>query len=239
MASRAPSNTPPAEGGPALSRREFVVGGALGTTALLAAAAAPRSSAAVAGHPGASLEALLPKQIGQWTAAPFSDVLIPRAEKAEEKNYDEVVTRYYDSRSAPPIMLLVAYGKAQLGGTELHRPEACYPVAGFKLRRRPNVALRVPGLQIDARSMTAEASDRVEQLLYWTRVGADFPTSSVEQRWSAVRQSFGGSIPDGVLVRLSALAVQPAVGMDVLKRFAIELLGAGGPPLRSLLIGRG
>ena len=86
--------------------------------------------------------------------------------------------------------------------------------------------------------MTAEASDRVEQLLYWTRVGAEFPTSSLEQRWSAVRQSFVGSIPDGVLVRLSALALQPAVGMEVLKKFAVELLGAGGAPLRSLLIGR-
>lgn len=239
MASRARRHGPRADGGPVLSRREFVVGGALGSTALLAAAAAPRSSAAVAGNSGASLEKLLPKDIGPWTAAPFADVLIPRAEKAEEKNYDEVVTRYYDSRSAPPIMLLIAYGKAQLGGTELHRPEACYPVAGFKLRRRPNVTLHVPGLEIEARSMTAEASDRVEQLLYWTRVGGDFPTSSVEQRWSAVRQSFAGSIPDGVLVRLSALALQPAVGIEVLKRFASELLGAGGPPLRSLLIGRG
>ena len=237
MASRAPSDAAPGGGSP-LSRREFVVGGALGATALLAAAAAPRSSAAVAADSGASLETMLPKTIGQWTAAPFADVLIPRAEKAEEKSYDEVVTRYYDSHSAPPVMLLIAYGKAQLGGTELHRPEACYPVAGFKLRRRPDVTLRVPGADIDARSMTAEASDRVEQLLYWTRVGAEFPTSSVEQRWSAVRQSFAGSIPDGVLVRLSALALQPAVGMEVLKKFAVELLGAGGAPLRSVLIGR-
>ena len=215
-----------------------MVGGGLGVTALLAAAAAPRSGAAALNESAATLEALLPKSIGPWTASPFADVLIPRAEKAEEKSYDEVVTRYYDSKSAPPIMLLIAYGKAQLGGTELHRPEACYPVAGFKLRRRPNIVLRVPGVAIDARSMTAEASDRIEQLLYWTRVGSEFPTSSVEQRWSAVRQSFSGAVPDGVLVRLSALSLEPAGGIAALRRFAIELLGAGGPPLRSLLIGR-
>ena len=221
-----------------LSRRDFVVGGGLGATALLAAAAAPRSSAAERATSSTALEDLLPARIGPWTASPFADVLIPRAEKAEEKSYDEVVTRYYDSRTVPPIMLLIAYGKAQLGGTELHRPEACYPVAGFKLRRRPNVTLRLPGGEIAARSMTAEASDRVEQLLYWTRVGSDFPTSSVEQRWSAVRQSFGGAIPDGVLVRLSALSLEPAGGIAVLRKFAMELLGAGGAPLRSLLIGR-
>lgn len=238
MPDRTRSQDRPAQAESRLSRREFVVGGGLGATALLAAAAAPRSSAAALSHSATQLDGMLPKSIGPWTASPFADVLIPRAEKAEEKSYDEVVTRYYDSRSAPPIMLLIAYGKAQLGGTELHRPEACYPVAGFKLRRRPNVTLRVPGMEIAARSMTAEASDRVEQLLYWTRVGADFPTSSIEQRWSAVRQSFGGSIPDGVLVRLSALTLEPAGGIAVLKRFATELLGAGGAPLRTLLIGR-
>ena len=236
MASRSLPDAAPA--GPGLSRRDFVIGGSLGATALVAAAAAPRSGAAELDGGAASLDTLLPRSIGPWTAVPFADVLIPRAEKAEEKSYDEVVTRYYDSKSAPPIMLLIAYGKAQLGSTELHRPEACYPVAGFKLRRRPNIVLRVPGVAIHARSMTAEASDRIEQLLYWTRVGADFPTSSVEQRWSAVRQSFGGSVPDGVLVRLSALTLEPAGGIEVLRRFAVELLGAGGSPLRSLLIGR-
>jgi len=205
---------------------------------LLAAATAPRSTTAVLNNSGTALDDLLPKSIGQWTAAPFADVLIPRAEKAEEKSYDEVVTRYYDSRLAPPIMLLIAYGKAQVGGTELHRPEACYPVAGFKLHRRPDVILRFPGLEIDARSMTAEASDRIEQLLYWTRVGTDFPTSSLAQRWSAIRQTVGGSVPDGVLVRLSALSLEPAGGIEVLQRFASELLGAGGSALRSVLTGR-
>ena len=237
MASRAPDD-PQRRAAPGLSRREFVIGGGLGATALLAAAAAPRSTATLVNESGAGLDDLLPGTIGQWTAAPFADVLIPRAEKAEEKSYDEVVTRYYDSNSAPPVMLLIAYGKAQVGGTELHRPEACYPVAGFKLRRRPNVSLRFPGVAIDARSMTAVASDRIEQLLYWTRVGTEFPTSSVAQRWSAIRQTMSGSVPDGVLVRLSALSLEPAGGIAMLQRFATELLGSGGPALRAVLTGR-
>ncbi len=238
MTSRLVSEETRASFGSSLTRRDFVIGGGLGATALLAAAAAPRSNASALNNSGTSLEAMLPGSIWPWMSAPFSDVLIPRAENAEEKNYDEVVTRYYDSRSAPPVMLLIAYGKAQVGSTELHRPEACYPVAGFKLRRRPDIVLRFPGVQIAARSMTAETSERVEQLLYWTRVGSDFPTSSLQQRWSAIRQTVEGSIPDGVLVRLSALSVEPAAGIQVLQRFATELLGVGGPALRSVLTGR-
>jgi EpsI family protein len=106
------------------------------------------------------------------------------------------------------------------------------------MRRRPNVSLRFPGVAIDARSMTAEASDRIEQLLYWTRVGTEFPTSSVAQRWSAIRQTMSGSVPDGVLVRLSALTLEPASGVAMLQRFATDLLGSGGPALRTVLTGR-
>jgi EpsI family protein len=238
MPSHLPSTDPQSPTARRLGRREFVIGGGLGATALLAAAATPSSKAASRGD-STALEQMVPDTVGPWTSAPFADVLIPRAEKAEEKSYDEVVTRYYDSRAAAPIMLLIAYGKAQVGGTELHRPEACYPVAGFKLRRRPDVVLRFPGVQIDARVMTAEASERVEQLLYWTRVGGDFPTNSLAQRWSAVRQAAGGSVPDGVLVRMSALSVQPAAGLATLRSFATELLGFAGPALRAVLTGRG
>ena len=218
------------------TRREFIVGGTLCATAVLANAlpgAMPSSST----RPGRPLERLIPMAIGGWGAVPFGDILIPKGEKAEEKAYDEVVTRYYESSTAPSVMLLVAYGSAQVGDTELHRPEACYPVAGFKLDRGPDLRLRFAEASVMARSMTASATGRIEQLLYWSRVGAEFPTSSMEQRWSALRQTFRGSIPDGVLVRLSTIGADREPALDLLERFAGELLGAGGPDLRLVLTG--
>lgn len=220
------------------TRREFVIGGAFGVTAILTAAAAPGPASSQASSSVRPLQELVPKRIGEWTVAPFADVFIPQAEKAEEKSYDEVLTRYYESSSAPAVMLLIAYGSAQVGGTELHRPEACYPVAGFKLHRRPNIMLRSSEVPIAARSMTAVGTDRIEQLIYWTRVGKEFPTSSLSQRWSAVRQTLRGSIPDGVLVRMSTLGPDSGPAVVVLQKFGKELLSAGGPALRLMLTGR-
>lgn len=217
------------------SRREFLVGGALALTALAASTVAFRSGATVARPQVAKL---IPGQIGEWRLAPFADVLIPQAEKAEDRNYDEVVTRYYENPSSAGIMLLVAYGSAQVGDTELHRPEACYPVAGFRLRRWPTIRLDAGGSAIPARSLTAVATGRVEQLLYWTRVGREFPTSSVAQRWSAMRQTLDGSVPDGVLVRISTINADRNTAVGIMERFAGELLAAGGPALRTVLTGR-
>lgn len=233
MASRSPSIA----SGSRPTRREFVIGGALGLTAVLGSTAF-RPSSSKAPTTDGSLDKLFPESIGRWDHAPFADVFIPQAEKAEDNSYDALVTRYYQSDSAPGVMLLVAYSGSQAGGTELHRPEACYPVAGFKLHRWPNLALRLPGLSLPVRSITARAPGRTEQLLYWTRVGEDFPTNSLAQRWSAARQTFAGQDPDGVLVRMSVIDPDRGAAADLLMDFATELLRAAGRPLRRMLIGR-
>jgi EpsI family protein len=218
------------------TRREFIIAGAFCATAAAAAVLPPAMTPPPTG-PDQPLEKLIPMAIGPWSSVPFGDILIPRGEKAEEKTYDDVVTRYYDSASAAGVMLLVAYGSAQVGDTELHRPEACYPVAGFRLERGPNLRLRFAGADLTARSMTARATGRTEQLLYWSRVGAEFPTTSLAQRWAALRQTLRGSIPDGVLVRMSTIAEDRAAAVDLLERFAGELLSTGGPALRRVLTG--
>jgi EpsI family protein len=221
---------------PCSTRREFVIAGALCATAAIAGTV-PHAMSSASAKPSRPLEHLIPQAIGQWRSVPFGDLLIPRGEKFEEKTYDEVVTRYYDSPSAAGVMLLIAYGSAQVGDTELHRPEACYPVAGFKLQRGPSLLLRFPGVDVAARSMTAHATGRTEQLLYWSRVGREFPTSSLAQHWAALRQTLRGSIPDGVLVRVSTIAEDRGAAMGLLEQFAGELLGAGGPDLRLVLTG--
>lgn len=222
---------------PTFSRREFVVAGALGATAVGSYLITPRADPDRLRR-GRSLEQLVPNVIGQRTRSDLGNVLIPKGEGGEKKSYDQVLTRYYTGSSAAPIMLLIAYGSAQVGNTQLHRPEVCYPAAGFKLRSWPDVPLHVLGTTIDARSMTALATGRVEQILYWSRVGPDFPTSSLGQRWAALRETMRGSIADGVLVRISTIDADRAGALPVLRGFASELLDAGGSELRVLLTGR-
>ena len=218
------------------SRRELVIGGALGAAALVSELITPRPDPDRLRR-GLSLETLVPKVIGHRARANFNTILIPKGEEAKDKSYDEVVTRYYTGGSAPPIMLLIAYGSAQVGNTELHRPEVCYPSAGFRLRSWPDVPLHFLGTTISARSMTAFATGRIEQILYWSRVGRSFPTSSLAQRWAALRATMQGSVPDGVLVRISTIDSDREAALPVLREFADMLLDAGGPELRMLLTG--
>lgn len=223
-------------GSPIFTRRELVIGGALGTAALVSQLITPRPDPDRLRR-GLSLENLVPIVIGQRTRANFNSILIPKGEDSKDKSYDQVLTRYYTGGSAVPIMLLIAYGSAQVGNTELHRPEVCYPSAGFRLRSWPDVPLQFLGKTISARSMTAFATGRIEQILYWSRVGRSFPTSSLGQRWAALRATMQGSVPDGVLVRISTIDSDREGALPVLREFADALLDAGGTELRMLLTG--
>jgi EpsI family protein len=220
---------------PRIDRRDVLLCGALAGTALISGLASlsldrPEPQAA-------QLDALVPDRIGRWTRSDQGGVLIPTGESLTTKTYDEILTRLYTSPSASPIMLLIAYGGVQSGATQLHRPEACYPAAGFALGKRSDLTLRLAERAVPARLITARGNGRTEQILYWSRVGGDFPASASAQRWSVIRHNLRGSIPDGVLVRISAVDENAASLGLLLREFAAALIEGGGPGTRSLLLG--
>jgi EpsI family protein len=103
---------------------------------------------------------------------------------------------------------------------------------------RENLALTVPGRPtIPARNLTAMAPGRTEQILYWTRIGRDFPVSGMEQRWSVLRQTISNGLPDGVLARFSTIEAERGPAVATLRNFAVELMKASSPALRQLLWG--
>ncbi|RST31455.1 EpsI family protein [Sphingomonas ginkgonis] len=218
-----------------LGRRELLVGGALAAAAV-GAALLGRSTRAAAARLSVPLDRQLPDRLASWSRAPSSGVLIPRAEDTGSDTYDDVATAYYVSPRLPAIMFLLAYGSAQTGTTQLHRPEVCYPSAGFEVSG--GEALSIPPAGIAGRALSARAPGRDEQILYWTRVGDRFATSNLDQQWSVFRDSLSGNIPDGALVRMSLLGPSLAAALPVLEHFARELVAAAAPKLRSLLVGR-
>lgn len=218
------------------NRREFLVAGAFGLTAL-AAGVVSRGAGAAGVAAATSLEEAVPAQIGGWQVDPAANITIPRGDTEELETYDQLLTRVYASASAVPVMLLVAYGASQNDTTQLHRPEGCYPAAGFTLETRET--LRLPlggGAAIQARTLTATAPGRIEQILYWSRVGRDFPASTLQQRWSQLRQSMDGVAPDGALVRLSVIAPDYRGALPLLLGFAGRLMEVQGLG-RRLLVG--
>jgi EpsI family protein len=218
------------------SRRDLLIGGACLSAALVAERL---RFASTTGHDAVEglLARLVPKHIASWSEVPFLGVQIPVGEGAEDRSYDDVLTRYYESSSGNGIMLLIAYSAVQAGETALHRPEVCYPAAGFRLKRWPDVSLSLRNKQVAAASMTASAPRRTEQLLYWSRIGSQFPTSSLDQRWAVLKQSLRGSVPDGVLVRLSTINPDRQAALADLEKFAASLVISGGSSLEKLLTG--
>lgn len=223
-------------GQPSSNRREFLVGGTLLATAALSGVDALKRPAPTGEL--VSLDDEVPVAIGSWRFAPAATLQIPQGEGAGDTVYDQLLSRHYASEAELPIMLLIAYGQAQTGSTQLHRPEVCYPSAGIQIREQPNVALGMPGVPpVSARALTGIAPGRHEQIIYWSRVGRDFPTTSFGQRWSTLRQTLEAGVPDGVLVRISTLHPDPSSALAVTRRFASSLIEGASPALRRLLLG--
>jgi len=219
-----------------VSRRDLLVGGTLASTALVTAALA-RSTATPDGM-ALDLGLAVPRVVGAWNHQPGTSLSIPRGEVGPDAVYDHLLSRHYASPALPPLMLLIAHSQAQSGNTQLHRPELCYPSAGFRIEERGTLAVPRPGgAAIPAKVLTALAPGRTEQILYWTRIGRDFPTDGMAQRWSALRQTLAAGIPDGVLVRISTIDENPDRGLGLLQRFARDLWLSGDGSLRRLLWG--
>lgn len=221
---------------PMLDRRAMVIGAALlgmGGVAM-ARQPAPVASPVLKN----ALERLIPLQVGGWSYHDASGIVLPPPDALSDSLYSGLVTRSYVSPGRPPIMLLVAYSNVQDGMLQVHRPEVCYPAGGYRLS--PTRVEEVPnglGGAISANIFSADGVSRTEQVLYWTRVGAFFPTSWLDQRIAVVRANVAGSIPDGVLVRVSTLAPDMASAQADLTAFAAQLVRAASPAARRLMIG--
>lgn len=210
-------------------RRDLLLGGALAAAGGIAYARVPHRG--YKPIPPGALERLVPLTVGGWRFQAASGVVLPPPDQLAHLLYDTQLTRTYESGVDLPVMLLMAYGSSQSGMLQIHRPETCYPASGFRLT--DTVEDRMPigkGRSIPVRRFTAASDTRVEQVLYWTRIGDDLPVSWAQQRLAVVRSNLRGFVPDGLLVRMSTVTEDMRGGQDTLRRFAeamIDALGTG------------
>jgi EpsI family protein len=218
------------------SRRDLLVGGAALVAAGTAYARMPRDPIMMIGKD--QLDKLVPLKIGNWSYETASGLVLPPPDQLARLLYDQQVTRAYSSPDQLPVMLLMAYGSSQGGMLQIHRPEICYPASGFHLAETRITAISLPGGRpVPARSFTASSDTRTEQVLYWTRIGHMVPTSWAGQRMAVIRSNLAGRIPDGLLVRVSAVSNDPERAEATLTKFAAEMLSAMPAAARHMLIG--
>lgn len=214
-------------------RRKVLIGGSCLLTAGVAAARTPDKPIDLLGK--RQIEKLIPQKIGGWEYYTKSGLIVPPADQLRDELYSQLVTRVYLSDDALPIMLLIAQSSGQTGILQVHRPEFCYPAGGFTLLDKAPHNIALPGSVLPSTSFTAVSDDRTEQLLYWTRVGYDMPTTWVQQRWSVARANLLGDIPDAVMVRVSTISGDRERAFATLDTFVRQLFASVPPDVRRIL----
>jgi len=219
-----------------VSRRSMIAGGLLLGASIVANSRRPDIPVSMLGK--AKLDSLIPKQVGSWTYQSDAGLVLPPPDQMRDRLYSSLVTRYYASPTEPPVMLLIAYSSSQDGMIQVHRPEVCYPAAGYELSEERFESIDagngviVPGHYFFARSNT-----RHEQLIYWTRIGDAFPTKWWGQHAAVALENLRGHIPDGILVRVSTSMNDESKALAYLTRFTRALARVLPPRGRLVLFG--
>ncbi|MFC3558084.1 exosortase-associated protein EpsI, V-type [Sphingomonas qilianensis] len=220
----------------AIGRREMLIGGALLATAGIAFVRLPRLPVIAV---GGSIKDVLPTTVGAWQSFVDPDLVMPpNDERAAAAVYEEQISRTYRADNENPIMMLIAYARRQSGMLMVHRPESCYPGSGFTITA--DRAVQIPlarGVTLGGRFLSTARDERIEQVLYWTRLGNGFPIDWDEERSNLAKQNLQGLQPDGALIRLSMISPDPATALASLTRFASALFHGSGRDGRALLAG--
>lgn len=230
------SDQPASLTNPMLNRRKLLVG--LGMMAASATAFARTPMPNNPKLPKEKFEKLIPDTVGQWKFATTSGVVLPPPDALSDRLYDNLVTRIYTDPAGNPVMFLAAYNNRQDGVLQIHRPEICYPAGGFTLSpTRPTELDLAGGQRLPANAFLATARDREETVLYWTRVGSEFPQQWSQQRLAVIAANLRGVIPDGLLFRVSTFGGDMARELETLEEFTRQFIAASPSALKSLMLG--
>lgn len=162
--------------------------------------------------------AAMPSLVGTWRSRASAELVLPPQDDSN-KLYENLETRIYEANGLPAMMVLVAYSSVQQNDIQVHRPEVCYPASGFPIITSHPIRLKFGTRIVDAMELKADRGGVVERIIYWVRVGEDFPVSWARQRFSMAKANLEGGVPDGVLFRVSALEPPGDDVSDMLLRF--------------------
>jgi EpsI family protein len=188
----------------------------------------------------AKMAAIVPTTFGAWTAQDDDGLVKPDTKGTlAGRLYNEILERIYaNAESGAELMMLIAYGDTQSDLLQLHRPEICYPAVGFELLSTAPIAIPIThDITLPGRRVVARKGDRVENIVYWTRLGEYLPTGSGEQRKARLLTAMEGYVPDGGLFRFSVLGQDQAVAFAALDKFVGDLMAAVKPGDRRGMVG--
>jgi EpsI family protein len=185
-----------------------------------------RPSAKLSDERKISLEAMVPKQFGDWREQPelFAQVVNPQTQELLDKLYSQILARTYVNSSGYRIMVSLAYGSDQRGSLQAHKPEVCYPAQGFTLQKNEAGQLVTSYGDIPVRRLFTTMGARKEPVTYWFTVGDQAVMGTTQKKLVELRFGLTGRIPDGMLFRVSSLDGDLPRAYQMQEQFVKQLL---------------
>jgi len=186
-----------------------------------------------------NLETIIPDKFGDWK---IDRTIVPLQVDAEtqaklDKIYNQTLARTYVNSQGERIMLSVAYGGDQSDSLSVHKPEVCYYAQGFEIKKIfPGELLTQYG-KLPIKRLLATKGNRNEPITYWVTVGDKAVLPGFDQKLQQLRYGLTGSIPDGILVRISSIDNNNDVAYQLQAIFIQDLLLAVNVNERARLIG--
>lgn len=186
-----------------------------------------------------NLEVMIPEKFGDWQ---IDKSILPLQVDAEtqanlDKIYNQTLARTYVNSLGEHIMLSVAYGGDQSDNLAVHKPEVCYYVQGFEIMKTLSDELLTQYGKLPIKRLLAVKGNRNEPIIYWVTIGNKAVLPGFDQKLQQLRYGLTGSVPDGMLVRVSSISRDEDRAYRLQTTFIQDLLSTIGTRERVRLIG--
>src|SRR5690606_39144111 len=153
----------------------------------------------------------------------------PELQAKLDKIYNQTLTRTYVNSRNERIMLSIAYGGDQSDSMAVHKPEVCYPAQGFQILKNKSGIFSTGEGDIPVKRLVATQGPRIEPITYWTTVGDTVAVSGIKWKLQQMKYGLTGSIPDGLLFRISSIQADESAAYRNQDDFTRALIGALTP----------
>lgn len=186
------------------------------------------------------LDAIIPAKFDQWEIDQtiVSHIVNPTVKGVLEKIYSQTLSRTYINNNGERIMLSIAYGGVQNKELQAHRPEICYAANGYDISKMTKAFVDTTIGQIPVMRLVAKQGARNEPVTYWIRVGDSLTRGWIEQKMAAFSYGLAGKVPDGILVRVSAISNDEQDSFRIQQEFLAAMLQSVQSDDRFWLVGQ-
>lgn len=189
------------------------------------------------------LEAVVPEKFGVWRrdAAGGAAVVDPQTKAFIDSIYTRTLARLYVADDGYRVMLSIAYSRDHSDNRDsFHRPEICYPAAGFNILGQTDARIVTDFGDVSARRMiTRLGAARPEPVTYWVTIGEHAVVTGMDRKLASLRYTTRGLIPDGLLFRVSSIDPNADDAFARQDQFIREFVAALTPQHRRRLAGLG